>query len=527
MDPIKILVDRLSATADPVEITKLQHQIKAAVEQQKLIDSIKEDEKKKKEEEREQKRKEKQDEKSRLKAEQETAKELLLAESIEALMPYIEWRRHLMGDKPMVKYYLRSSLDCGQVTEFISADRTGLTADIGRFLATTPATAIIYQQAKEYYHHSKRPATMRTTEVAEYIIHYIVEKKKEMDFEPMPLSNNKLDCCKVYVDLDSFVPGPTPCWDSFLGRISTPDSFLAFIFSLFVAEDKGRQICWLRDNGGGGKSTMTKAIIEALGHCVVATIDGNKLADKFFFASCVGKRLLIEPDCQLQHFISHSRVHNISGGDIVAVERKFQDIVHEKVYSKMLVCSNYYPAIDREKNQESRLIPFNMIPRDTDISIDLAWEKGMIDEMPFLLFKAKECYKRLSKDFLIPVDREMFDRCYSTDESEINTFLINQGYKLDESRVCFATDLKDEFTRVFNKKNTSHKAVYFRFGQFERLLYTQLRVTKHFNSSSVAYYKGIGKAGAVVDPESRTFVEEPDAKVIAKQGFSNDMELLS
>jgi hypothetical protein len=446
---------------------------------------------------------EKEAEKKRIRDEEMQGKEQLLLDAVKELFPYFHWRRHMMGDKPVVKYYVRPTLKVYQITEFSSSDRGGLANEISRYLMTNPETAELFLACNKYYYYSKKPAELRGPEVADLILAKIALNTEELLNEPVPLSNDPHTCCRTFIDLNTLPTEETPCWGSFLSRIDRPKEFLAFIYSIFVENDRGRQICWIRDSGGGGKSTMIRAITTALGNNIVATVDAKKLDTNYFFASVAGKRLAVDPDCQFLNLVSHPRIHNITGGDIVPIERKFHDVVHEKVYAKMLVCSNYYPQVTQEKNQFSRMLMFDMRTREGDVAIDLEWEKGLIAETKSLLGKAAAYYHEFSENCTIDNRSESFIRCISAEESEIGGFLHKLNIQISPDRVMFITDMKELYAKYMLKNNVSAGAESFRYAQFERWLYTQ-EVTRAVNDYGVIFYRGIGREEGV-DPNSRGF----------------------
>lgn len=464
---------------------------------------------------------EKEAEKKRIKDEEMQAKEQLLQDSIKELYPYFHWRKHMMGDKPVVKYYIRTSLKNYEITEFSSSDRGGLIQEVSRFLMTNPETSDLFIACSTYYHYSKKPPELRGPEVADLLLAKVAINTTELLVEPVPLSNNPNTCCRTFIDLNNLPDGDTPCWDSFLSRVDRPKEFLAFIYSIFVEEDRGRQICWIRDSGGGGKSTMIKAISTALGSNIVSTVDAKKLDTNYFFASVLGKRLVVDADCQFLNLVSHVRMHNITGGDIVPIERKFHDVVHERVYAKVMICSNYYPQVTNEKNQFSRMLMFDMRARVGDVSIDLEWERGLISETMCLLKKAAKYYHELSGKCTIENRSESFIRCISSDESEVNGFLDKLNISFSPDRVIGIIELRDLYSKYVLRRSASAGAEAFRYAQFERWMYEK-GATRKINSRGIIYYLGIGREDGI-DPE--TF--NANSETQETQIVGDDNELLT
>lgn len=154
--------------------------------------------------------------------------------------------------------------------------------------------------------------------------------------------------------------GPHPTWDSWLETgMETGEErhvFKAWVGSVLVAKNKGKQALWLHGHGDDGKSVVSGVLGEYLGELAVA-INGKSMANQFGAAKVEGKRLVIVGDGKNQKLLASEWAHSLTGGDIMDIERKGRDSYSQKVYAKLLVCSNLAPEIRvDERNMTSRLI---------------------------------------------------------------------------------------------------------------------------------------------------------------------------
>jgi hypothetical protein len=280
-----------------------------------------------------------------------------------------------------------------------------------------------------------------------FLINYIrIHTKNTLSSVPN-WSNHIDDPCLHYIPLE-IEEGPTPCWDQFLDRVDLKDEFLAFIWSIFDVRDKGRQIFWLRDSGAGGKSSVVRALEAWLGEAA-RTISLDNLKNTHGAEALAYRRLLIDPDSNLVYAISDSLVHKITGADTVNVNPKGRSMYSVNMYAKILFMSNYLPQISADKkNEKTRLIFSELRPRQGDArGQDIGWENGLLTEKKALLFKAKQAYERLVRNFEISTERVNYSILETGEIEFIYEFMEKKGYVLNPK----ATILRSVFIAELEK----------------------------------------------------------------------------
>jgi hypothetical protein len=252
---------------------------------------------------------------------------------------------------------------------------------------------------------------------------------QRLDAEPLPLTwRSDVKAFKVF-DPSTLKTGATPAWDEFLTRLSIPEVFLAFIWSIFEPDNFGRQVLWLHGPGNDGKSRVINALTKYIGHRAVAAISQGNTSSQFFNSAVYGKRLAVFGDCMNTRLISTNAIHTLVGGDIVSIEAKGKQAFPGRVFCRVVVGSNYPPEIDNTPNQTSRLLYLRVSPLSSVISNlpagdDATFEGRLLAEMPFLLGKAKAAYdNRCPRNGRIVVSQDEFDSMMLYAKSEIQEFI--------------------------------------------------------------------------------------------------------
>lgn len=192
-----------------------------------------------------------------------------------------------------------------------------------------------------------------------------------------------------------FIPmeGEYESWWEFLKRLSSADDFMAFIWSVFEPKNTSRQFLWLSDlHGEGGKSTVISVLAEIFGDSFEALNNTNTgQSSKWLMGQLYGKRLAAWPDCKNPQFCMSEIVRNITSGDWVTVEMKGQPLFSTKMYMKLIVGSNYEPAITGSGADTSRLIHLKL--EEGEVKDDPTWKDRLKAELPYFLWACREVYK--------------------------------------------------------------------------------------------------------------------------------------
>lgn len=344
---------------------------------------------------------------------------------------------------------------------------------------------------------------------------------------PKNWSNHTNEVCRYYID-NTTEDGPIPCWKQFLDRLSCPKHFLAFLWSVFDVEDMGRQIFWIQDEGGGGKSTIVRILqhwlnggTEANGIVVAKAVELHTLKSNFGLGNTEGARLLIDSDSRLIHAVNDSRIHKITGGDTDVVERKYESAYDATVYAKILMMSNYYPVINASQpNERSRLLFGKVQPRkisSTEIGgRDLAWENGLRSERKQLLYHAKQAYVELTNEsvkYVINSDEIDYTVCDSALEDLFLEMMKNQKLFFGPTLSISGTALSAKLEKAHAKQPKSYPNFPMFHADFQRFLLLGEKVQKLRRSGGIVWV-GIGELAPGEElPEEVSLVEEDEPKI--------------
>ena len=188
---------------------------------------------------------------------------------------------------------------------------------------------------------------------------------------PMPkiFTNDRNTPCFHFFDLEAAkeVQGEHPAWDEFTSRF-TPDEadvFRAFVWSIFDAENRGRQCLYIYDRGYSGKGVVFDAIAHYIGSDLHAALSKDSAINQFAYSKVWDKRLVTVGDNKNANFVRSQFAHSLLGGDWIDVECKGQDSFSAKPQCRVMVGSNKALSIDaKARNEFSRVLPIH--PDDSE-----------------------------------------------------------------------------------------------------------------------------------------------------------------
>lgn len=177
------------------------------------------------------------------------------------------------------------------------------------------------------------------------------------------ISNVTHEYCFSYIPLEQIRElnkgGTTLAWDNFLLQFNLDverELFMAFVYSIFKADNFGRQILWLQGAGLSGKSTVVNVIADELklyGEHLVRTIAGKFNFDKYSFDGLDQARLSIVSDTKERALLSRPEILQITGNDYVHVQGKFKQAKTIKIFNKVIAVSNVSPFVSINKLHET------------------------------------------------------------------------------------------------------------------------------------------------------------------------------
>jgi len=227
-------------------------------------------------------------------------------------------------------------------------------------------------------------------------------QRKTMEQRPAVIaqkSEDRLAFARLPFDLDDIQdPQCPPLFDEFLGRCSNKQALAAFIGSLFFPESYMQQYLYLHGAGQDGKSTVINSIRKVLGDGY-QTISPRLTTDRFWFMKTYGKRLCVVPDLgpyDAEAFPSSPELKTMTGGDPIFYEAKKEGGFTDDSISKIIIASNWAPAITGQKSDGRRLIycKVDPLPEGTEIDAN-GYAKKMDAEAKAIIEFCVSVYKEL------------------------------------------------------------------------------------------------------------------------------------
>ena len=138
-------------------------------------------------------------------------------------------------------------------------------------------------------------------------------------------------------------------------RMSDPDTFQAFIGSIFVPESYRQQYLYLFGHGNDGKGTLFNLLNRMLGQTFVAE-DAPDNSSPFWASVLVGKRLCVFPELDDPKFPLTARAKKMTGDDSMRIEEKFKKAHHMRIFTKFIFASNDELQITKRKADRRRAL---------------------------------------------------------------------------------------------------------------------------------------------------------------------------
>lgn len=190
----------------------------------------------------------------------------------------------------------------------------------------------------------------------------------QLEEPPLGISDNPQKPCFFYFNPQDLKPGPTPNWDGWIQIIPKPlqSVFRAWVYSIFVPNNTGRQALWLHDNGYTGKTSVINAISQYLGKDASGAISSGSMKTNFAFETIYGKRFVSYGDCNEPNLIKHPKIHSILGNDIVIIDQKNMKPFPAKLHCRLIVASNLAPYININAHNERTRVLYIPLTQPTE-----------------------------------------------------------------------------------------------------------------------------------------------------------------
>ena len=322
---------------------------------------------------------------------------------------------------------------------------------------------------------------------------------------PMPkiFTNDPTVPCFHFYDLESVkhVEGPYPAWEEFLTRFSEEeaDVFKAFVWSIFDAENRGRQCLYLIDRGYSGKSAVINAIANAIGSELHVALSKDSLSNQFAFSKVWDKRFVTIGDNKNPNLVRSQAMHSMLGGDIVDVEYKGRDTFPSRLQCKVFVASNVHLNLDvKARNEFTRVLPIH--PDDSDEALiargiaaldedgsprrmangniivigDPTWEGRLIDEFRAFLASCYPVYQRMCPkrmDIIMPERSAEILATFDDDRAALLEEILDRNFEITNAENDFIE--RARMQRAFveaQKDDETYKEARLTFAEWKEFL---------------------------------------------------------
>lgn len=246
----------------------------------------------------------------------------------------------------------------------------------------------------------------------------------------------------------------TPLFDDFLSRLETNrEAFMAFVWSLFVPTDHGQQYLWIFGEGQDGKGAMIRLFSRLLSDAFVA-LDAK---DRYWLASCVGKRLGAFNDMVDVTFPMRSQFKQVTGQDPVNVEQKYKRSYSTVLDTKFIFTTNKELHITTQTSDLRRCIYVKMTRNSSPPR--RGYEDDLWEERAGILHKCRSAYEKMMQEHgAIVVDQDAAKEVGEQAELKFQV-MFNQKLKADEtswvSRVALRKHLTDKNGAMMSNQDYS------------------------------------------------------------------------
>lgn len=267
---------------------------------------------------------------------------------------------------------------------------------------------------------------------------------------------------QFFMEEDMLEEYKTPAWDEWLDRYDkrSQEYIMAWIWALVYQKSNNSEILWIRSEGGDGKTTFVNALKSGLGKIIIFGNDEHDehttpfcaditnstsegLKDRFLTGRVYDKRLIYVPECKNPNILRSSIIHQLTGGESIGADQKFEKVFTVKPQANILICSNDYPKVDNQRNELRRLLFIS--PREDYVHKEIkddTFEKRLSDEVDTLLYKCKFYYEKCIKR----------GKGYIQPPSETLEWITNQGVMIDSN--------DQNYNLLFTKGTDSDKLAY-------------------------------------------------------------------
>jgi len=184
------------------------------------------------------------------------------------------------------------------------------------------------------------------------------------------IANDKETYCLAYFKLPSHQSPDNayyaPSWDKFLSLFKTElerKIFRAWIYSIFVAKDKGRQMLWVEGEGHTGKSTIASVIGEILAEYNQLLFNSIEVQpfEKINLVNFDRCRFAVLSNQLDPNLMTRKEIMVLTGNDYTQIKKLYHDPENKKLLVKIMINSNIAPNYsDKIAHEATRMIHLKM-----------------------------------------------------------------------------------------------------------------------------------------------------------------------
>lgn len=231
----------------------------------------------------------------------------------------------------------------------------------------------------------------------------------------------------------------TPVFDEFIGRCTNGEAVMAYVWSIFENESDRQQYLWMYGDGLNGKSSLAEVLSRCLGNAYMSKSAINSYNNKNFTSTLVSKRLAVFSDCNSTGFVRSEQFKELTGGDKIEVEFKYEAAYSAILDTKFIFFSNFLPQLSSKKADVRRII-LSEVSAITG-SPDPTYVEKLWGEIEGILFKCREAYRKIVVDHgFIPCDTTSIENIAS--DTEIAYESIFSTYFEERDRGIYLTGVQ-------------------------------------------------------------------------------------
>ena len=185
---------------------------------------------------------------------------------------------------------------------------------------------------------------------------------------------------------------------------------------------------WLVGAGGNGKSLVLSVLQALVGSANISNAAIERLQDKFVRAELFGKLVNISSEMSAQATISDGYLKQITAGDEIEAERKFEPSFSFRPYARLIGATNSLPRLlDHSDGFARRAIILQFNRQFTENERDIHREEKLMAELPGILNWAVAGLQNLLRRgyFEPPPSSQKAIESYRLDSDPVRQFLLD------------------------------------------------------------------------------------------------------